>query len=127
MPDRVIYEWAIIRLVPVVERGECLNVGVILYSKMKKYLGIKYHLDEDRLKVFAGDIDIQSLREYLEAWDKVCQGGASGGTIGGLEMHLRFRWLTATRSTIIQSSKVHSGICDDPAKVLDDVFHTYVL
>jgi hypothetical protein len=127
MQDKVIYEWAIIRLVPVVERGECLNVGVIVYSKMKKYLGIKYHLDENRLKAFAGDIDIESLREYLHAWEKVCQGGVGGGTIGGLEMHLRFRWLTATRSTIIQSSKVHSGICNDPAQVLDDLFHTYVL
>ena len=127
MPGKVIYEWAIIRLVPVVERGECLNVGVIVYSKMKKYLGIKYHLDENRLRIFSGDLDIESLREYLEAWEKVCQGGAHGGTIGGLEMHLRFRWLTATRSTIIQSSKVHSGICTDPVQVLEDLYRAYVL
>ena len=127
MPDRAIYEWAIIRLVPVVERGEYINVGVILFSKMKKYLDMRYHLDVDRLKLFAGDLDIESLKNYLDAWEKVCHGGTAGGAIGQLEMPLRFRWLTAARSTIIQSSKVHSGICSDPKQVLDDLFGYYVL
>jgi hypothetical protein len=127
MPDKVIYEWASIRLVPRVERGEFLNVGVIVFSKRKKFLDIKYHLDRNRLKILSEDIDFDLIMVYLQAWEMVCHGTPQGGKIGALEIHLRFRWLTACRSTIIQSSKVHSGLCTDPAQVLEDLYHTYVL
>jgi len=127
MPDRVTYEYAVIRFVPKVEREEFLNVGVILFSKRKKYLAMKYKVDETRIRAFSADADIQSLNDYLKAWDLICQGAPHGGDIGKLELASRFRWLTASRSTIIQSSKIHPGRCHDPQKVMEDLFKRYVL
>jgi hypothetical protein len=127
MQDRVTYEFAIIRLVPKVEREEFLNVGVILFSKRKKYLGIKYNVDEKRIKAFSNEVDTEMINKYLEAWELICKGGKQGGKIGTFEIAYRFRWLIAARSTIIQSSKVHPGLCHDPEKVLEDLFEKYVL
>lgn len=127
MQNRVTYEFAVIRLVPKVEREEFLNVGVILFSKPKKYLGIKYTIDEKRIMAFSDEVDIDSLKKYLNAWELVCEGGSKAGTIGELELTSRFRWLTASRSTIIQSSKTHPGLCHNPQEVLEDLFKMYVL
>lgn len=127
MQDKVTYEFAVIRVVPKVEREEFLNVGVILFSKPKKYIGIKYQIDEKRIKAFSEEIDVDALNKYLEAWELVCQGDPKGGNIGKLALPARFRWLTASRSTIIQSSKTHPGLCYDPEKVLEDLFQLYVL
>ncbi|MCR9288455.1 DUF3037 domain-containing protein [Saprospiraceae bacterium] len=127
MPNKYSFEFAIIRIVPKVEREEFFNVGAILFSKQKKYLGIKYKIDEKRLEAFSCDIDINSLNDYLKAWESICLGEPSGGAIGKLELAYRFRWLTAARSTIIQSSKTHPGLCHDPEKELDDLFKRYVL
>lgn len=127
MSDKVSYEYAIIRVVPKVEREEFINVGVILYSKKKKFLDLKYQIEADRLKAFAPDLDLTLIRSYLKAWDLICQGGKSGGPIGQLEIQVRFRWLTANRSTIIQSSAVHPGLCDQPEQVLEQLFAEYVL
>jgi len=126
MPDRVPYEYAVIRLVPKVEREEFLNIGVILYSKRKQYLDIKYLLDSKRIMAFSDDIDIYMIKKYLEAWVWVCQGIPEAGRIGQLEQASRFRWLVATRSTIIQSSQTHTGMSDDPAAVLNMLFERYV-
>ncbi|MDW7690863.1 DUF3037 domain-containing protein [Flammeovirgaceae bacterium SG7u.111] len=127
MQDKVTYEYAVIRVVPKVEREEFLNVGVILFSKRKKYLGIRYHIDEKRLKAFSADLDPDMLKNYLEAWEKVCQGGKEGGCIGQLDLPSRFRWLVASRSTIIQSSKTHPGLCHNPEQVLENLFQSKVL
>ena len=127
MQDRFTFEFAIIRVVPKVERDEFFNVGVILFSKQKKYLGIKYKIDKKRLEAFTSEIDIELLNDYLKSWELICAGGHNGGSIGKLELASRFRWLTASRSTIIQSSKTHPGLCHDPQKVLDDIFKRYVL
>ncbi len=127
MQNKVTYEFAVIRLVPKVEREEFLNIGVILFSKRKKYLGIKYQIDEQRITAFSQDVDIEMIRKYLEAWELVCHGGTKGGQIGALELASRFRWLVAARSTIIQSSKTHPGLCEDPEKVLNKLFQLYVL
>ncbi|MDF1694981.1 MAG: DUF3037 domain-containing protein [Saprospiraceae bacterium] len=127
MPDKYLYEYAIIRLVPKVERGEFLNIGVILLSKGKDYLGMKYTIDEKRLKAFSEDIDVDLVQDYLHAWEKVCAGGSDGGRIGALEIRVRFRWLTANRSTIIQSSPVHPGFCTDPESALQKLFIKFVL
>jgi hypothetical protein len=127
MPDKVPYEYAVIRIVPKVEREEFINIGVILMSKKKRFLGIKYQLDEKRIKAFSPEIDMALIASYLKAWDKICAGGKEGGAIGELEMHVRFRWLTAARSTIIQSSILHPGLSDDPALVLEKLFERYVL
>ena len=127
MPNKVTYEYAIIRIVPKVEREEFMNVGVILFSKRKKYLDIKYHLDEKRLLAFSETIDIDWIRKYLDAWKLVCAGNAESGKIGSLDIAVRYRWLTANRSSIIQSSNTHPGLCEEPAKVLADLFQRYVL
>ena len=127
MSKSEIYEYAIIRLVPKVEREEFLNIGVILYSKRKGYLEMKIHLDEDRISAFFKDLEIELIRDYLNGWVKVCEGSEEGGPIGQLEMHLRFRWLTANRSTIIQSSKVHPGYSSVPGAELDKLFLKFVM
>ena len=127
MPNKVTYEYAIIRIVPKVEREEFMNVGVILFSKRKKYLDIKYHLDEKRLTAFSETIDIDWIQKYLAAWKLVCDGSPAGGKIGSLDIAVRYRWLTANRSSIIQSSNTHPGLCDAPEKVLEDLFKRYVL
>jgi len=127
MSKSEIYEYAIIRLVPLVEREEFINIGVILYSKRKDYLDMKIHFDEDRILSFSKDIEIELIKRYLDGWRRVCNGSKEGGPVGQLEMHLRFRWLTANRSTIIQSSKVHPGSSTEPSKELDILFQKFVL
>lgn len=127
MQDKITFEYAIIRLVPKVEREEFFNVGVILFSKRKKFLDMKYHINIDKLKVFVPELEIAALNEYLNAWKYICDGKFSGGKIGELEISDRFRWLAACRSTIIQSSKTHPGLCENPEKELQDIFEKYVL
>ena len=113
MQNRVTYEYAVVRLVPKVEREEFLNIGVILFSKRKKFLGIRFQ--------------ISMIHRYLHAWEAVCAGGRQGGKIGELDMASRFRWLVAARSTIIQSSPTHPGLCHDPEAVLERLYQRYVL
>jgi hypothetical protein len=127
MQDRSTFEYTIIRIVPKVEREEFFNVGVILFSKRKKFLDIKFQIDEAKLKAFSPELELKELMDYLKAWELVCSGKASGGPIGKLELSDRFRWLTACRSTIIQSSKTHPGLCHDPEIELMDIFRKYVL
>ncbi len=127
MPDRSTFEYAIIRIVPKVEREEFFNVGVILFSKRKKFLDIKYQINPDKLKVFSTKIELDVYNAHLNAWKLICDGEPSGGKIGKLELSDRFRWLTACRSTSIQSSKTHPGLSNDPKKTLDDIFKKYVL
>ncbi len=127
MSKTEVYEYAVIRVLPKVEREEFLNVGVILYSKRKNFLDMKVLLDEERLLGFSKELDVDMIKGYLDAWDLVCKGTNESGPIGKLEMHLRFRWLTANRSTIIQSSKVHPGQCSDPKAMLDLLFKQLVI
>lgn len=127
MQDRVKYEYAIIRLVPKVEREEFFNVGVILFSKSKKFLGMKYYIDSKKLTSFCCEKELEDLNMYLKAWEMVCKGEATGGAIGKLDMVDRFRWLTASRSTMIQSSMTHTGLCVAPEKELDAIFKACVL
>lgn len=127
MQDRVTYEFAIIRLVPKVEREEFINVGAIVFSKRKKFLSMKFTIDRTRIKAFASEIDAEAIEAYLKAWELVCEGETKGGAIGKLDLPSRFRWLTASRSTIIQSSKPHPGLCFDPQKELDILFEKHVL
>lgn len=126
MPDKVTYEYSVIRIVPRVEREEFINVGVILFSKRKRYLGLKYKIDEPRIKAFSSEVDIEQIRAYLKAWEEVCAGHPRGGAIGQQEQGYRFRWLTANRSTIVQSSRPHPGLCADPQVLLGELFEFFV-
>lgn len=127
MQDKVTFEYAVIRVVPRVEREEFFNVGVILFSKRKKFLGVKYHIKEEFLNAFSSKIDIDFLEQYLQSWKLVCEGKAEGGPIAQFELSDRFRWLAATRSTIIQSSKTHPGLCSNPSQKLEELFNDFVM
>jgi hypothetical protein len=126
MQAKATYEFAIIRVVPQVEREEFINVGVIVYSKSKNFLGIKYKIDKKRLLSLNPDIDLDLIQKYLAAWKAICEGGKEGGEIGQMEKSYRFRWLASNRSTILQTSKVHPGLCQDSEKVMVDLFDKYV-
>lgn len=126
MQDRVTYEFAIIRFVPKVEREEFINVGAILFSKRKKFLGIRFNINQERLKAFSTATDINLVKEYLKAWELICAGDPKGGAIGELELSDRFRWLAAAKSTILQCSNTHPGLCHDPERELNDLFEKYV-
>jgi hypothetical protein len=127
MQETHLFEYAVIRVVPRVEREEFLNVGVILYCSGKKFLQCEFTLNEERLRAFSNQIDIEELREHLCALQHICTGGIQGGPIGKLDAASRFRWITATRSTIVQSSKVHPGLCNDPAETLAKLHEKLVL
>ena len=122
MPEKHLFEYAVIRIVPCVERGEFLNVGVILYCSAEGFLQTKYVLPEDRLRAFSADLDLPDLHERLHAFERICAGWKEGGTIGQLPIAARFRWLTATRSTVVQTSPVHPGLCADAEKTLARLF-----
>jgi hypothetical protein len=127
MQDKATYNYTIIRLVPRVEREEFLNVGVILFSKPKKFLEIKYYIDQQKLSALSPTVNAQFIIEYLKAWEAICSGEPSSGPIGQLDLAERFRWLAATKSTMLQCSPTHTGLCSDPEKELLDLFERYVL
>lgn len=122
MPEKHLFEYAVIRVVPRVEREEFLNVGVILYCSAQGFLQTMFMLDENRLRVFSSDLDMLELQERLHAFERICAGRAKGGTIGQLPLASRFRWLTATRSTIVQTSSVHPGLCTNAGETLARLF-----
>ena len=118
MPEKHLFEYAVIRVVPRVERDEFLNVGVILYCPSQGFLKTIYTLKEERLRAFSSEIDYQELEERLLAFKRICAGKAEGGTIGRLSLAERFRWLTSARSTIVQTSAVHPGLCINAEETL---------
>ncbi|PKV62840.1 DUF3037 domain-containing protein [Pontibacter ramchanderi] len=127
MQERHLFEYAVIRVVPRVEREEFLNVGVILLCSSRGFLQMRYTLNEARLQAAFGELDIEELRARLLAIEKVCDGRREGGPIGQLGTASRFRWLTANRSTIVQTSAVHPGLCLDPAQTLEKLHRDLVL
>lgn len=118
MPDHHLFEYAVVRVVPRVEREEFLNVGVILYCPKLKFLQCICTVDAERLHSFCKQLDIEALAKNITAFEQICAGGAQGGPIGKLDAASRFRWLTATRSTVVQASKVHPGFSADPSATL---------
>jgi hypothetical protein len=127
MQDRNLFEYAVIRVVPRVEREEFMNVGVILYCAKHKYLKMIYQLDRGRLLAFFKDIDIEGVEENLRSFQRICEGGEDAGPIGLLDAPSRFRWLTATRSTVVQTSKVHPGFCIDGDETIERLYKQLVL
>ena len=127
MPARNSYDYALVRLVPHVERGECINTGVILFCRTQRFLGALTHLDSERALALAPRLDLDVVRQHLERIPLVCAGGEQAGSIGLLSQPERFHWLVSPRSTIIQTSAVHSGLCEDPQKELEELFKEMVL
>ena len=116
------FDYAVIRLVPRVEREEFFNVGVILSCPEQKFLETRIYLDEEKLKAFAPATEAETVRHYLEIIPKICAGDSSSGLIGKLTQRERFYWLTAQRSTIIQSSAIHTGLTCNPLQTLEKLF-----
>ncbi len=126
MQENNLFEYAVIRVVPRVEREEFINVGVILYSRDQQFLQALYTLDKARLQSFFDKINIDEVAGHLQSIERICKGGKGSGPIGQMDMASRFRWLTATRSTVVQTSKVHPGFCNDPREALQKLFEQLV-
>ena len=125
-PRSVWYSYAVIRVVPEPARGEFLNVGVVLFARTTRFLAARIVVDRARLCAFAPDLDLAAVERHLAAFTAVCEGGAGGGPIGQLLPSERFHWLTAPRSTMIQTAPVHTGQCDDPTAALNILFVGFV-
>ncbi len=126
MPDRCTYDYAIVRVVPRVERGEFVNVGAIVSSDAEGYLAARFAVDQERLRALDPGVDLELVRTALAAMSAVCAGGAEAGAIGRLTLRERFHWLVAPRSTIIQTSAVHTGRCDNLEGALDRLIERMV-
>jgi hypothetical protein len=126
MQQKHLFEYAVIRVVPRVEREEFLNIGVIVYCAKQQFLQARYLLDENRLRSFSADLDLVELKEHICSIERICLGDKAAGPIGKLDIASRFRWLTATRSTIVQTSKVHPGFCMDALETLEKLFEQLV-
>jgi Protein of unknown function (DUF3037) len=124
--DRVTYDYAIIRVVPKVEREEFVNVGVVVSCPARGFLEARVELDEPRLLALDPTLDLETIRAHLATVPAVCAGGEPAGPIGQLSQRERFHWLVAPRSTVIQTSPVHTGCCKDPAAVLGHLLDTMV-
>jgi hypothetical protein len=127
MPERSSFDYAIVRVVPRVERGEQINAGVIVFCKTLDYLAARMALDRARLTALDASVDTDEVERALALIPRICAGDPGAGPIARLSRAERFHWLVSPRSTIIQPSAVHSGLCDDPPATLDHLIATLVL
>ncbi len=126
MPGKILFEYAVVRIVPRVEREEFINVGIVLYCAASKFLKFRYQMNEDRITCLCQKTDLGEIENILQAFDRICNGGLGSGPIGLLPPASRFRWLTAKRSTIVQTSPVHPGLCGEPDVALKGLFDQLV-
>jgi hypothetical protein len=126
VPATSSFDYAIVRIVPHVDREEFINAGVVLYCLTRRFLEARVELDERRLLALAPDADVELLRSHLESIPRLCMGGKLAGPIGQLPQKERFHWLVAPRSTMIQTGPVHSGLCEDPTKALEHLLQQMV-
>jgi Protein of unknown function (DUF3037) len=126
MPERKDFQYTILRIVPRIERGECINAGVVLFCRQLRFLGIKLELDQARLHALAPGLDPATIQPHLDAIAAVVAGDPSGGPLARLSPSERFGWVAAISSTVIQPSEVHTGLTDDPAATLQHLFEALV-
>lgn len=127
MPGKHLYEYAVIRVLPVVEREEFLNVGIILFCKQQKFIRVLYRLNEAKLRCFSKETDLEQVTQNLHAFEKIAAGQKHCGPIAEMDIPSRFRWLTAVRSSAIQTSRPHPGLCDDLDQTVQRLFEELVL
>lgn len=127
MQEKHLYEYAIIRVLPAVEREEFINTGIILFSKYAKFMKVLISLNEERLHAFAGELDIEQVKANLQAFEKIAMGAETGGPIAEMDLPSRFRWLTAVKSSCIQTSRPHPGMCSDLEHTAKRLFEEMVL
>jgi hypothetical protein len=126
VPDHNTYDYAVIRVVPRVDREEFVNVGVIVSCPARKFLEAAIDLDEKRVRALDATLDMEAIRAHLATIPLICAGGEAAGAIGRLSQRERFHWLIAPRSTVIQTSPAHSGRCDDPGALIEHLLETLV-
>jgi hypothetical protein len=127
MQEKHLYEYSVIRVVPRVEREEFLNVGIIVFCKKAKFIKMLYTVNVAKMELFSGDLDLEQLELNLESFEKIAHGTKQGGPIAQFDIPSRFRWLTALRSSAIQTSRPHPGLCDDLEKTIQRLFEDMVL
>jgi hypothetical protein len=127
VPERKAFQYTVLRVVPDVERGERINAGVVVYSPERKFLGARVHLDRERVQVLAPDTDLDAVERHLASLVAIADGAPDGGALAQLPQSERFGALSAPSSTIVQPSEVHTGVCEDGATELDDLFTRLVL
>lgn len=127
MQENQLYEYAVLRVVPRVEREEFINVGVILCDHKSGFLDVKLHLSKEKILSLDAEADIERIEMNLSSFEKICQGKSNGGQIASMDLASRFRWLTAVRSSVIQTSRPHPGLSKDLSKTLQELFEEYVL
>lgn len=127
MQEKHLYEYAMIRVVPVLEREEFLNVGVAVFSKRAKFIKVLWTINESKIVLLSNELDIDQIRLNLQCFEKVALGDKEGGRIAQLDITERFRWLTSTRSSALQVSKTHAGLSDDLEKTAQRLFENLVL
>jgi hypothetical protein len=126
MPERRDFQYTILRVVPRIERGECINVGVVVFCRQRSFLGIRIELDEARLRALDPDLNPAAVEPHLEAIAAVVAGEPSAGPLAQLSPSERFGWVAAKSSTVIQPSEVHTGLTEDPQATLDHLFTSLV-
>ena len=126
MPELYTFDYAVIRVVPRVEREEFMNAGMILSCPDRQFLKARFELNVQRLAAFAPQLEATTIQGYLDTISVICDGGSDAGAIGQLPQRARFHWLVAPRSTIIQTSNVHSGFCANPDAALEHLLETMV-
>jgi hypothetical protein len=126
VPNQASFDYAILRVVPRVERQEFINAGVVVFCLEKRYLAARILLDENRLCALWPEADVDLAREHLEAVRRICEGDPSAGPIARLSQRERFHWITSPRSTIIQPSPIHTGVCDETGGVLDRLANQFL-
>ena len=119
MPERVPYEYAVVRVVPRVDRDEFVNAGVIVFAKTRKLLAASTHVDEARLRALWPNIDVESVKRHLTGIHRICDGDPAAGPIAAMSQSERFHWLTSPRSAVIQVSPVRTGLSDAPETVVE--------
>ncbi|WP_026977379.1 DUF3037 domain-containing protein [Flavobacterium tegetincola] len=127
MHEPHLYEYAVIRVVPKVEREEFLNVGLILFCKRRRYIRMEFQINEAKFNLFDTEIGLDDLHHYLESFQNTAKGNTLGGRIGQLETPERFRWLTAVRSSVLQTSRPHAGLSEDLDETFEKLFRELVL
>jgi len=127
MQEKYLYDYAVIRVLPKIEREEFINVGVIVVSKQARFIGMLYEVNKQRLNAFSDEVDLQLIESNLEALQKICTGAPDGGPIAKLDILERFRWITAIKSSCIQTSRPHSGFSSDLEKTVTTLFGELVI
>ncbi|WP_327292602.1 DUF3037 domain-containing protein [Streptomyces sp. NBC_01198] len=119
MSRREVFEYALVRVVPRIERGEMINAGVLVYCRARSFVGARVHLDENRLRCLDPEVDVAGVRAALRGYQEICAGGEEAGQAGDDDPGRRFRWLTAPRSTVVQPGPIHTGLTADPVAEVD--------